>query len=92
MLPATEDRRSGRFGGWGPGGGRGVGAAVLALGLGLIAQQQGKAVDPANQAVEAIAPQVVAVLRLGDLDIRGEGRVLGEGGDSVTIVGAYLAT
>jgi len=53
------------------------GAAVLAFGLGLVAQQQGKTVVLADQAVEAIAEQVVAVLGLADFDFRGELRVHG---------------
>jgi hypothetical protein len=46
--------------------------AVLAFGLGLVAQQQGKTVVLADQSVEAIAQQVVSVLGLADFDIRGE--------------------
>jgi hypothetical protein len=57
--------------------------AVLALGLGLIAQQEGKTVVVADQAVEAIAQQVIEVLGLGDFDIRCELRVHGEAGFSI---------
>jgi hypothetical protein len=40
--------------------------------LGLIAQQEGKTVVVADQAVEAIAQQVIEVLGLADFDICGE--------------------
>jgi len=45
------------------------GAAVVTLGLGLIAQQEGEAVGFAGHAMEAIAQQEVAVLGAGDFDI-----------------------
>jgi hypothetical protein len=61
--------------------------AVLAFGLGLIAQQQGKTVVLADQAVEAIAQQVVAVLGLADFDFLGELRVHGEAELSAGIEG-----
>jgi hypothetical protein len=40
--------------------------------LGLIAQQEGETVVLADQAVEAIAQQVIEVLGLADFDIRCE--------------------
>jgi len=55
----------------------------VALGLGLIAQQEGKTVVVADQAVEAIAQQVTEILGRGDFDIRCELRVYGEAGFSV---------
>jgi hypothetical protein len=50
----------------------------LAFGLGLVAQQQGKTVGLADQAMEAIAQQVVAVLGLAGFDLLGELRVHGD--------------
>jgi hypothetical protein len=41
----------------------------VTLGLGLIAQQEGKAVGLAGHAMEAVAQQVIAVLGAGDFDI-----------------------
>jgi hypothetical protein len=45
------------------------GSAVVAFGLGLVTQQEGKAVGLAGHAVETVAQQVVAVLGSGDFDI-----------------------
>jgi hypothetical protein len=45
------------------------GAAVEALGLGLVAEEEGKAVGVFVEAVEAFGEQVIAVLRLGDFVI-----------------------
>jgi Holliday junction resolvasome RuvABC ATP-dependent DNA helicase subunit len=53
--------------------------------LGLIAQQEGKTVVLADQAVEAIAQQVIEVLGLADFDIRCEFLVHGEAGLSVGV-------
>src|SRR5271157_27788 len=53
------------------------GPAILAFGLGLVAQQQGKAVGPQDQAMEAIAQQVVTVLGKSDFDLLAELRVHG---------------
>jgi hypothetical protein len=61
------------------------GAAVLAFRLGLVAQQQGKAVALAVQAVKSVHQYVVAVLGAGGFDIRGEFRVHGEGAFSAGV-------
>jgi hypothetical protein len=45
------------------------GAAVVALGLSLITQQEGEAIGLAGHAMEAIAEQEVAVLGAGDFDV-----------------------
>jgi len=55
------------------------GAAVHALGLRLVAQEQGPAVRLAGEAVEAFAESVVAVLGAGDLDISVAGHVRAHG-------------
>ena len=51
------------------------GAAVEALGLGLIAEEEGKTVGVFVEAVEAFGEEVVAVLRLGDFVIVVDERV-----------------
>jgi hypothetical protein len=45
------------------------GAAVVTFGLGLIAEEERKAVGLAGHAVEAVSQQVIAVLGAGDFDI-----------------------
>ena len=45
------------------------GAAVQALGLGLVAEEEGEAIGVFVEAVEAFGEEVVAVLRLGDFVI-----------------------
>jgi hypothetical protein len=57
----------------------------VALGRGLIAQQEGKTVVVADQAVEAIAQQVIEILGRGDFDIRCEFLVHGEARLSVGV-------
>jgi len=48
------------------------GAAVVAFGLGLVADGQGPTVGLFDHAVESFAEHVVAVLGVGDLEIAGE--------------------
>jgi hypothetical protein len=65
------------------------GAAVVALGLGLIAQQEAETVGLAGHAMEAVAQQVVAVLSAGDFDIAvaGDDRVQEADGFVVVVEG-----
>ena len=55
------------------------GAAVKALGLGLIAEEQGPTVGLPGGAVEALGEEEVAVLGAGDLDIAIAGELLVHG-------------
>jgi hypothetical protein len=62
-----------------------VGAAIEALGLGLIAEEESDAVGAAGLHLETLGQGVGAVLGLGDLDAVGE--VVGQGEGQVAFVG-----
>jgi hypothetical protein len=65
------------------------GAAVLAFGLGLVAEEDGPAVGLAGEAEEAVGEAVVAVLGAGDFDvaISDEFRAHGREGEIVGVEG-----
>jgi hypothetical protein len=59
------------------------GAAVLAFGLGLVAEEEGPTIALADGAQEAIGEEVVAVLGAGDFDIAIAGEFLVHGDEGV---------
>ncbi len=62
------------------------GAAVVALGLGLIAEQQGPGIGALRHAVEARSQGEVAVLSAGDFDVAVAGQLGAHGSEGVIAV------